>query len=199
MGVVVADYLFKQCPNMPEGDLTKSTCIFGLRKALCGFATQIGVGKHLLLSNGEKNTGGDTRPSILADAFEAIIAAIYMDGGMEQARFILRFIEPAIQTPKPKPFKDYKTMLQEIIQQNPEEHLTYVLTGESGPDHNKHFTVEVHLNKNVIGKGGGRSKKRCGTTGCQRSIGADGILNTGNIAIFVPHNGCPHQCSFVIK
>ena len=70
-------------------------------------------------------------------------------------------------------------MLQEIIQQNPEEHLTYVLTGESGPDHNKHFTVEVHLNQNVIGKGGGRSKKRCGTTGCQRSIGADGILNTG--------------------
>ena len=79
---------------------------------------------------------------------------------MEQARsFILRFIEPAIQTPKPKPFKDYKTMLQEIIQQNPEEHLTYVKTGESCPDHKKNFTVEVHLNQNVIGKGGGRSKK----------------------------------------
>ena len=160
MGVVVADYLFKHCPNMPEGDLTKTRASLVCEKALCGFATQIGVGNHLLLSNGEKNTGGDTRPSILADAFEAIIAAIYMDGGMEQARsFILRFIEPAIQTPKPKPFKDYKTMLQEIIQQNPEEHLTYVLIGESGPDHNKHFTVEVHLNQNVIGKGGGRSKK----------------------------------------
>ena len=144
LGVVVADYLFKHCPNMPEGDLTKTRASLVCEKALCGFATQIGVGN----------------PSILADAFEAIIAAIYMDGGMEQARsFILRFIEPAIQTPKPKPFKDYKTMLQEIIQQNPEEHLTYVLTGESGPDHNKHFTVEVHLNQNVIGKGGGRSKK----------------------------------------
>ena len=160
LGVVVADYLFKHCPNMPEGDLTKTRASLVCEKALCGFATQIGVGNHLLLSNGEKNTGGDTRPSILADAFEAIIAAIYMDGGMEQARsFILRFIETAIQTPKPKPFRDYKTMLQEIIQQNPEEHLTYVLTGESGPDHNKHFTVEVHLNQNVIGKGGGRSKK----------------------------------------
>ncbi len=127
---------------------------------MCGFATQLEVGSYLLLSNGEKNTGGETRPSILADAFEAIIAAIYIDGGMEDARsFILRFIEPAVQTTRSKPFKDYKTMLQEIIQQNPEEHLSYVLIGESGPDHNKHFTVEVHLNQNVIGKGGGRSKK----------------------------------------
>ena len=95
-----------------------------------------------------------------ADAFEAIIAAIYLDGGMEEARaFILRFVKPMIQTARPKPFKDYKTMLQEIIQKNPEESLEYVLTGESGPDHDKHFSVEVHLNSNVIGKGGGRSKK----------------------------------------
>ena len=79
---------------------------------------------------------------------------------MEEAReFILRFVLPLLQTAKPKTFKDYKTALQEIIQQNPEEHLEYVLTGESGPDHDKHFTVEVHLNSNVIGKGGGRSKK----------------------------------------
>jgi len=160
LGVVVADYLFKQCPNMPEGDLTKTRASLVCEKALCGFATQLEVGSYLLLSNGEKNTGGETRPSILADAFEAIIAAIYIDGGMEDARsFILRFIEPAVQTTRSKPFKDYKTMLQEIIQQNPEEHLSYVLIGESGPDHNKHFTVEVHLNQNVIGKGGGRSKK----------------------------------------
>ncbi|MFQ9440158.1 MAG: ribonuclease III [Acutalibacteraceae bacterium] len=191
LGVVVADYLFKHCPNMPEGDLTKKRASLVCEKALCGFATQIGVGNHLLLSNGEKNTGGDTRPSILADAFEAIIAAIYMDGGMEQARsFILRFIEPAIQTPKPKPFKDYKTMLQEIIQQNPEEHLTYVLTGESGPDHNKHFTVEVHLNQNVIGKGGGRSKKMWNN----RLKLLEPMINTG-YCTFVPHNGCPHHAA----
>ena len=79
---------------------------------------------------------------------------------MDEARsFILRFIEPEIKNPRPRAFKDYKTMLQEIIQKNPEEHLSYVLTGEQGPDHDKHFTVEVHLNNNVIGKGGGRSKK----------------------------------------
>lgn len=160
LGVVVADYLFKNCPDMPEGDLTKNRAALVCEKSLCGFSRQLGVGDFLLLSHGEQNSGGRSRPSILADAFEAIIAAIYMDGGMEEARrFVLNFVVPALKTAKPKAFKDYKTALQEIIQQNPEEHLEYVLTGESGPDHDKHFTVEVHLNSNVIGKGGGRSKK----------------------------------------
>ncbi len=160
LGVVVADYLFKNCPNLPEGDLTKNRASLVCEKSLCGFSRQLGVGNFLLLSHGEQNSGGRERSSILADAFEAIIAAIYMDGGMEEARkFILRFIIPTLKASKPKAFKDYKTALQEIIQQNPEERLEYVLTGESGPDHDKHFTVEVHLNSNVIGKGGGRSKK----------------------------------------
>ncbi|HEX2986040.1 MAG TPA: ribonuclease III [Caproiciproducens sp.] len=160
LGIVAADYLFKNFPNLPEGDLTKKRAALVCEKACCGFSRQMDVGKYLLLSHGEQNSGGRTRSSILADAFEAIIAAIYLDGGMEEARkFILRFLLPQLQTAKPKTFKDYKTALQEIIQQNPEEHLEYVLTGESGPDHDKHFTVEVHLNSNVIGKGGGRSKK----------------------------------------
>ncbi len=160
LGYVVADYLFRNCPHLPEDDLTKTRAALVCEKACCGFSRQLEVGKYLLLSHGEQNSGGNARPSILADAFEAIIAAIYLDGGMEEARaFILRFVKPMIQTARPKPFKDYKTMLQEIIQKNPEESLEYVLTGESGPDHDKHFSVEVHLNSNVIGKGGGRSKK----------------------------------------
>ena len=160
LGIVVADYLFKNCPHLPEGDLTKTRAALVCEKACCGFSQQLGVGEYLLLSHGEQNSGGRTRSSILADAFEAIIAAIYLDGGMEEARaFILRFVKPMLQTARPKPFKDYKTMLQEIVQKNPEESLEYVLTGESGPDHDKHFSVEVHLNSNVIGKGGGRSKK----------------------------------------
>ena len=160
LGYVVADYLFRNCPHLPEGDLTKTRAALVCEKACCGFSRQLEVGKYLLLSHAEQNSGGNARPSILADAFEAIIAAIYLDGGMEEARtFILRFVKPMIQTARPKPFKDYKTMLQEIIQKNPEESLEYVLTGESGPDHDKHFSVEVHLNSNVIGKGGGRSKK----------------------------------------
>jgi len=160
LGVVVADYLFKNFPDLPEGDLTKKRAALVCEKACCGFSSQLEVGKYLLLSHGEQNSGGRTRSSILADAFESIIAAIYIDGGMEEARkFILRFVLPLLQAAKPKAFKDYKTALQEIIQQNPEERLEYLLTGESGPDHDKHFTVEVHLNNNVIGKGGGRSKK----------------------------------------
>ncbi|WP_101696888.1 ribonuclease III [Clostridium minihomine] len=160
LSVVVADYLFKNCPNLPEGELTKNRAALVCEKSLCGFSRQLDLGEYLLLSRGEQNSGGRMRPSILADAFEALIAAIYLDSGLEEARrFILRFVLPVLQTAKPKAFKDYKTSLQEIIQQNPEEQLEYVLIGESGPDHDKHFTVEVRLNSNVIGKGGGRSKK----------------------------------------
>ena len=160
LGFVVADYLFRNHPEMPEGNLTKTRAALVCEKALSGFAAQIGLGDFLLLSNGEKHSGGRTRPSILADAFEAVIAAIYLDSGIEQARkFILRFVVPAIRSQKQNTFKDYKTQLQEIIQQNPEEQLSYALVGESGPDHKKHFVVEVRLNNNVIGKGGGKSKK----------------------------------------
>lgn len=160
LGFVVADHLYRNFPNLPEGELTKKRAALVCEKACCGFSRQLGVGKFLQLSHGEQNSGGRTRSSILADAFESVIAAIYLDGGMEEARsFILRFVLPLMQNAKPKTFKDYKTALQEIIQKNPEEKLEYVLTGESGPDHDKHFTVEVHLNSNIIGKGGGRSKK----------------------------------------
>ena len=124
------------------------------------FAKQIELGKYLVLSKGERNNGGAERPSILSDAFEALIAAIYIDGGIDPAsKHILNFVIPAIKNSKKKKLNDYKTALQEIIQKNPGEQLEYVLVGESGPDHNKHFVVEVHLNSNVIGKGGGRSKK----------------------------------------
>ena len=126
-----------------------------------GSAKASTVESALRLSHGERHSGGRERPSILADVFESTTAAIYLDSGsLEEAKkFILRFIAPAAKAQSVKPFKDYKTTLQEIIQQNPEEKLEYVVTGESGPDHDKHFTVEVHLNSNVIGKGGGRSKK----------------------------------------
>lgn len=160
LSIVVSDYIFQHCPNLPEGDLSKLRASLVCEKSLCRFSKELGVGDYLKLSKGERNLKGHERPSILADAFEAIIASIYLDGGMDEARrFILSFVEPEIKNPKPRAFKDYKTNLQEIIQKNPEEHLEYVLTGEEGPDHDKHFFVEVHLNSNVIGKGGGRSKK----------------------------------------
>ena len=160
LSIVVSDYIFKNCPNKPEGDLTKLRASLVCEKSLAVYAKNAKIGDFILLSKGERNSGGAKRASILSDAFEALIAAIYLDGGMECARkFILSFVVPDIANPKPKNFKDYKTSLQEIVQKNPEEHLEYVLVGESGPDHNKHFVVEVHLNSNVIGKGGGKSKK----------------------------------------
>ena len=160
LSIVVSDYIYRNCPNLPEGELSKLRAALVCEKSLCRFSAALGVGDHLRLSKGERNLKGHERPSILADAFEAIIASIYLDGGMEEARkFILRFVEPEIKNPKPRAFKDYKTTLQEIIQRNPEEKLSYALVGEQGPDHDKHFFVEVHLNNNVIGKGGGRSKK----------------------------------------
>ncbi|HIY26263.1 MAG TPA: ribonuclease III [Candidatus Acutalibacter pullistercoris] len=161
LGFVTAQYLFENFPQLPEGKLTKTRAALVCERSLCGFSKSLEVGDFLRLSHGEQHSGGRERPSILADVFESTTAAIYLDSGdLEEARkFILRFIAPAAKTQSVKPFKDYKTTLQEIVQQNPEERLEYVTTGESGPDHDKHFTVEVHLNSNVIGRGGGRSKK----------------------------------------
>ena len=159
LGLVTAVYLFRKT-DAPEGELTKLRAALVCEKALYSYATQLGLGNYLLLGKGEQRSGGATRPSILADAFEAVTAAIYLDGGMECARtFLLPFLETELSNHRRLHFKDYKTTLQEIIQQNPEEALDYVLTGESGPDHDKVFMVEVHLNSNVIGTGHGRSKK----------------------------------------
>lgn len=160
LSIVVSDYIYKNCPELPEGELTKLRASLVCEKSLYEFAKKIDLGNYLILSKGERNNGGADRPSILSDAFEALIAAIYIDGGIEPAsKHILNFVIPAIKNSKKKKINDYKTTLQEIIQKNPGERLEYVLVKESGPDHNKHFVVEVHLNSNVIGKGGGGSKK----------------------------------------
>ena len=160
LSIVVSDYIYKNCPELPEGELTTLRASLVCEKSLYEFAKKIDLGKYLILSKGERNNGGADRPSILSDAFEALIAAIYIDGGIAPAsKHILNFVIPAIKNSKKKKINDYKTTLQEIIQKNPGEKLEYVLVKESGPDHNKHFVVEVHLNSNVIGKGGGRSKK----------------------------------------
>ena len=159
LGFVAAKYLFEK-ETGPEGELTKLRAAVVCEKALCSYSRELGLGDYLLLGKGERLTGGAERPSILADAFEAVIAAMFLDGGLEPVRgFVLRFVEKEANNQRKRHFKDYKTTLQEIVQQNTEEKLEYVLTGESGPDHSKQFVVEVHLNSNVIGTGRGRSKK----------------------------------------
>ncbi len=159
LSIVVSDYLYKSL-KVAEGELTKMRASLVCEKSLHVFAQQINLGEFLFLGKGEENTGGRERPSILADAFEAVIAAIYLDGGIEPAaKHILRFMPDDVQHPQKPAFSDFKTVLQEIVQKNPEEKVEYALIGEEGPDHNKRFVVEVRLNSQVIGSGKGRSKK----------------------------------------
>ncbi len=159
LGFITAGYLFANADGQ-EGELTRLRASLVCEKALSSYARELGLGECLLLGKGEQRGGGAERASILADAFEAVIAALYLDGGLKVAEtFILPFLKEELSHQRRPQFRDYKTALQEIVQQNPEERLEYELKGESGPDHNKRFTVEVHLNSNVIGTGRGRSKK----------------------------------------
>ncbi len=159
LGMIAANYLYHHNQSR-EGELTKLRASIVCEQALSSYSRKLGIGEFLLLGRGERMNGGRERPSILADAFEAILAAIYLDGGMEAAsRFVLPFLMQEIASQRRRHFKDYKTQLQEIVQQTPEELLEYHLVSESGPDHCRVFFVEVHLNNNVIGKGEGRSKK----------------------------------------
>lgn len=156
LSIIVSEYLFANNKKLPEGELTRIRASLVCENSLFGFAQQINLGQYMRLGRGEENNGGRNRPAILADAFEALIAAIYLDGGIEKARaFILPFVKAAHTTND-----DYKTKLQEVVQQNPEERLRYVVIDEQGPDHDKSFTVQVMLNSNVIGTGKGHSKKQ---------------------------------------
>lgn len=159
LSLVVSNYIFHRF-HLDEGDLTKIRASIVCEKSLFRFAQEVELGEELYLGRGEEQMGGRTRPSIVSDAFEALIAAIFLDGGLEPAgKFILRFVREELDTGERSAFVDYKTMLQEIVQKNPEEKVSYVLVGENGPDHDKHFVVEVRLNSNVIGRGESRSKK----------------------------------------
>ena len=160
LSIIVSDHIFENYTKLPEGELTKLRASLVCEKSLCGFANELELGSFLRLGHGEELMGGRERPSILADAFEAVLAAIYLDGGIEPAtKLVLSFVKKALEHVENAAFKDYKTLLQEIIQKNPEERLTYVLVGESGPDHDKRFEIDVMLNSNVIGHGIGKSKK----------------------------------------
>ena len=157
LSIVVAEYLFTHS-SLPEGDLTRMRASLVCEAALFTFAQKIGLGRWLRLGHGEE-MGGGTRPSVVSDAFEAVIAALYLDGGIDAARaFILPFVTSALT--KQSAEEDYKTKLQEVVQQNPSERLRYVVASQTGPDHDKHFVVEVHLNSNCIGSGEGHSKKQ---------------------------------------
>jgi len=160
LGMVVAEYLYANFPDRPEGELTRMRADMVCETSLARIATQLELGKHLLLGHGEERFGGRSRASILADAVESVIAAAFLDGGMEAAKGIItRFVLSNVPVSKLHNV-DYKTSLQELVQQKKNQTLRYQLVGESGPDHDKVFTAQVLLNEQVVGEGTGSSKKR---------------------------------------
>ncbi len=177
LSVVVSDFLYKSFPKLPEGKLTRIRASAVCEKALSEFSRKIGLGDFLLLSHGEERTGGRDRSSIIADALEALIAAIYLDGGMEPAgKFVLSFVVPSLDKHLGAVEKDFKTHLQEVIQHNPEDKLIYTLVGEQGPDHDKRFTVEVRINSNLVGTGTGHSKKDAEQAAAEQALRLMGII-----------------------
>ena len=170
LGMVVAEFLYKTFPDRPEGELTRMRADMVCERSLAAVAARIDLGRHLMLGNGEEQSGGRNRDSILADAVESVIAASFLDGGMNAARqFIQKFI--LVEVPVKKLHNaDYKTALQELVQQKKNQTLSYALVGESGPDHDKRFEVEVSLNGRVIGVGSGSSKKRAEQMAAQSAL-----------------------------
>lgn len=156
--LISSDFLYARFPKITEGELTKKRASLVCEPSLAYCARQFGLQKHLLLGRGEKMTGGRNRDSIVSDATEALLGAIYLDGGFDEAKkFVLGFILNDIE--RKQLFYDSKTILQEIVQERGVHVIEYVLTGEHGPDHDKQFTVELRLNGKTAGTGVGHTKK----------------------------------------
>jgi ribonuclease-3 len=172
LGMAVAEYLYRNFPDRPEGELTRMRADMVCETSLAAVADKITLGEHLLLGHGEERFGGRQRASILADAVESVIAACFLDGGMEAAKnFITKFILTEVPV-KQMHNADYKTALQEQVQQKKDQVLSYELIGESGPDHDKQFRVRVLLNGAPIGEGIGRSKKRAEQDAAHNALNA---------------------------
>ncbi len=175
LGMIVASYLYKTYPELPEGQMTRFRAELVCERSLHRVAEELGLGEYIRLGKGEEQGGGKTRPSILADAVEAVIAAVFIDGGFIAAKGIIdRFILTRASAVKTMS-ADYKTRLQEYLQREGAQEITYRMTGESGPDHMKTFSAEVCLNGKVLGSGEGHSKKEAEQAAARSAIEALGI------------------------
>ncbi len=160
LSIITSEYLYSLNSDFNEGDLTKTRASVVCENSLYSFASKISLGDYIFLGHGEVLTHGRGRKSIVSDAFEALLGALYLDGGMETAKkFLLPFITEATEKTMESGNGDYKSLLQKIVQQTPEEILEYRLMSESGPPHNKWFTFHVYLNSNFLGEGSGKSKR----------------------------------------
>ncbi len=161
LGFVTAEFLFAEHPDAPEGELTRIRARLVCEGSLYEAARRISLGEYLSLGRGEESGGGRERPSILADATEAVIAAVYLDGGIGAADALIHrlLLDNANEARAVERRRDYKTALQELVQRKPGRTLRYQMAGESGPDHAKTFAVTVLLDEVIVGEGSGRSNK----------------------------------------
>ena len=175
LSIIVSEHLFIENKYLPEGELTKLRAELVCEKALSKYAFEIGLGEYMYLGNGEEKNNGRNRRSIVADAFEAVLAAIYLDSCNDKAtvaKFLLPFIKAEVNeiSVQGRNITDYKTSLQQFVQQTEGDFLEYIVVGESGPDHMKTFEVEARLNSNVIGKGQGRSKREAEQNAAKQAL-----------------------------
>ncbi|ACX52096.1 ribonuclease III [Ammonifex degensii KC4] len=161
LSLVVSDYLYRTFPEKSEGELTRLRAAVVCEASLARVAEELGIGEALLLGRGEEKSGGRKRPSLLADAFEALLGAIYLDQGLEVASaFALHLLRPVLQDVlEGRVERDYKTELQELLQKGSPEKIVYEVLQEEGPDHAKRFLVGVYYQGKCLGRGEGRSKK----------------------------------------
>ncbi len=160
LGLTTAEYLFARRPALPEGRMTRLRAELVCESSLHKTALALGLGEFMRLGRGEELTGGRERASILADMVEAVIAAIYLDGGMAEAKeFIMTHVLSGAEIGEDHPSADYKTALQEFVQRRGEVRICYELVGESGPDHSKTFTFSVSVDGETVGEGSGKTKK----------------------------------------
>ncbi len=171
LSLVVCDHLYRTFPASPEGELTVWRKNVVCREALTAYAQQIGLGEYLLLGRGEEKEGRE-KPKILEDAFEALVGAIYLDSGSFETveDFLLPFVHAELDKTQANPL-DYKTLLQQYVQQTPGEELHYELLSEEGPDNAKIFTVCVKINSNIFGQGAGNSKKEAEQNAAREALG----------------------------
>ena len=171
LGFVTAEFLFCQHPDLPEGDLTRIRAALVCEGSLVEVARSLDLGSYLKLGKGEDHGGGRARPSIQADAVEAMLAAVYLDGGIGQARKLIHRLVLNREEERTAAGRDYKTALQELVQRESGQSLSYRLIGEKGPDHDKVFAMEVLLNGQPLGTGQGRSKKEAEQAAAKAAVG----------------------------
>ena len=174
LGFVSADFLFRRHTDLPEGELTRIRAALVCEESLHRVALELDLGRYLMLGKGEEAGGGRERPSILADAVESVLAAVYLDGGMDSASALIHrvLLDRDVEHQAVVARRDNKTVLQEVVQRTPHQQLTYQLVDASGPDHAKEFTMEVLLNGAVIGRGTGHSKKEAEQSAAHAALAA---------------------------